>query len=96
MEPIPLSRPEGGAERDIVFAREHKCPQGNALRRVLPEPDLLVFPVGLVGWEMPFDVPFVVEAPEPCSACGGYIAAWFRWTGPKVLYTKQLWEPGDD
>ena len=94
---IALSKPEGGAEREVVFAREHRCPQGNALRNSIPEVDLLVWPVGISGWEIPNEVPFDVTAPEPCGACGAVVACWFIWKGPQVIEMEsRLWTPGED
>ena len=94
---IALSKPEGGAERDVVFARNHNCPQGQALRPSIDEVDLLVWPVGLVGWEMPNNIPFDVQAPEPCGACGAYVRCWFEWRGPQVVEMEsRLWTPGED
>ena len=93
--PIALSKPEGGAERETVFVREHRCPQGDALRNSIDQVDLLFFPVGLAGWELPSDIPFVVETTEPCSACGAYVAAWFEWKSPMVV-SSPLWKPGDE
>lgn len=93
---IEIRRPEGGAEREVMFLVHHKCAQSKALGAVLNDEniDLLQFPVGLVGWEMPLDVPFSVTSTNPCDACGADIGAWFVWRGSRIISIGgDLWQP---
>ena len=85
-----IPRPEGGNEHSVVWNRRHNCRDAAAFRSALEDPDidLLQFSVGLVGFEMPLGIPFVVTASAPCRVCGGSPSAFFEWSGPKI------WVPG--
>lgn len=76
-----LTRPEGGAERDVVYFARHMCKMGLYLNRVdgRDDHDLLIYPIGLVGWEMPLGVPFEVWPAQPCEACGGEEVLVVQW-----------------
>lgn len=94
--PIRIPRPEGGEERDVCFYRSHNCRSAKDFRAALenPDVDLLQFNIGAFGVGMPLDVPFVVRATEPCQVCGADIAAWFVWSGARVIAPKsRLWTP---
>jgi hypothetical protein len=82
---IRLPRPEAGAERDVIWSVHHNCLMGKALRADMGEDiDELIFPVGLVGYEMPLGTPFKVDAADECRACGKYLAIIAEWIGPKL------------
>lgn len=66
-----------------MFMVRHKCANGQALAAYLDDPDLLHFPVGTWGREMPSNTPFVVQSAEPCPACGKTVQTWFQWAGQK-------------
>ena len=92
---IYLRRPEGGAEAHAVYRTHHRCPQGNALSSTLGnEADLLVFPVGPFGFEMPYDEPFLCVS-FPCEACGRELTAGFVWTRGNQNNFGTLWVPED-
>lgn len=92
---IYLRRPEGGAEAHAVYVTHHRCPQGNALQAsVGPDSDLIVFPVGPFGFEMPYDEPFLCVA-NPCPACGRELTAGFVWTRGHHNTFGTLWIPED-
>jgi hypothetical protein len=76
-----LPRPEGGNEHGVVFYRHHGCASAKMMRSALEEPDvdMLQFSVGLVGYEMPMGVPFIVTSSNPCMVCGAQPSAWFEW-----------------
>lgn len=76
----------------MYFARPHKCPQGNALRKELGDVDHLDFPVGHAGWGIPKDTPFDVTSVDKCHACGKYVRAWFVWGGATTPGPR-LWTP---
>lgn len=85
---IRLPRPEAGAERDVLWVTNHGCPQGKALRSSMGESvDEVHFPIGLIGWEMPLNVPFEVPASHECGACGAWLRILAEWGGPR------LWTP---
>lgn len=90
--PIRIAQPEGGAERGVTFARRHKCEQGKALISSQPDCDTIVFPVGLYGFDIPRDIPFIVHAHSPCKACGATLTAWFVW-GAAAFEHKGIWTP---
>ncbi len=80
--------PEGGAEREVWFDAHHNCSQGIALRPDLGEDvDLLEFPVGHSGMEVPGNTAFVVASLGECRACGAQVQKWFEWAAP------QIWTP---
>lgn len=76
-----IPRPEGGAERDVVFYRHHGCKNAKTLASAMEEPDIdmLQFAVGLAGWELPMGIPFTVTSSNPCMACGAQPTTWFEW-----------------
>jgi hypothetical protein len=55
--------------------------------------DLIVFPVGNVGYTMPKGVPFPVQAVNPCRACGADVGCWFVWQAGHSRVEGQLWTP---
>jgi hypothetical protein len=86
---VRLPRNEGGDDRDVLWSRHHGCKSALELRRALDDPDadLLLFPVGLAGYEMPSNVPFQVMAAHACKVCGSLTAIWAEWAAP------QIWTP---
>lgn len=76
-----IPRPEGGNEHSVVFHRHHGCQNAKVFRSMMEDPDidLLQFAVGLVGYEMPMGVPFMVTASNFCSVCGAQPSTWFEW-----------------
>lgn len=93
---VKLPRNEGGDDRDILWSRHHNCKEAETMRAALgdPDADLILFPVGLAGYEMPSGVPFQVMAGHACRVCGAMLAMWVEWLAPKV-FTPALWTPGD-
>lgn len=79
-------RPEGGDERGELMFRYHRCKEAPKMAELRGDPDidLLCFPVGLAGWEMPSGVAFEVPAASACGACGRYFRIWCVWTSPKI------------
>lgn len=80
---ITVPRPDEQVEASWMV--RHKCPQGNALLDYLDEPDLLLFPIGTYGADMPSNVPFEVRSQEPCAACGKRLRIWAQWAGPRIF-----------
>lgn len=73
-----LDRPD--EQQSVSMEIPHGCGPGELLRPYLgEEADLLYFPVGTFGADLPGDAPFAVETAEPCPACGKYVRAWFQW-----------------
>lgn len=67
------------------------------MRRALDDPDadLILFPVGLAGWEMPSNVPFEVMSAHACRVCGAMLKMWAMWDAPLIIPTgSALWTPG--
>lgn len=83
---IKLKRPEGGAEHGVTFWRNHDCSAASVYRQEegFENIDLVLFPVGIVGYEMPAGVPFEVQTIAPCEACNTYLKQMFMWTSSKV------------
>lgn len=83
---IKLKRPEGGAEHEVQFWTNHNCSAASVYRQEegFDNVDLVLFPVGMAGFEMPAGVPFDVETIAPCEACNTYLRQTFMWTSPKV------------
>lgn len=91
---IELRMPEGGAEHPLVYETHHRCAPANALAREMGEDiDLLVFPVGNVGYGMPLNTVFPVTALEECQACGVLLTAQFVWRRGHVAHNGTLWTP---
>ena len=84
---IGLPMPEAGAEREVIFSRNHGCKNAPAFRRAMNDScvDELVFTVGTYGEGMPSEVPFVVTSLAPCNVCGAYVSAWFEWKSPGIV-----------
>ena len=96
---ITLRRPEGGAEHAVIYEMHHRCSVANAL--VLTEVgtedmDLLIFPVGNVGYGMPFGIPFGVQALDACSACGANVGVYFAWQQGHSSHPGSVWTPDDN
>lgn len=89
MSLIRLRMPEGGAEHEEVWVRDHGCEAARVMKRELGEAaaecDFLLFPVGLAGWEIPQGIPFTCTAIEECGACGRLLTAHFCWDSAKHL-----------
>lgn len=79
-----LPMPEGGAEKNVYMFINHGCPQSKGLDE---NADLVLFPVGYYGMEIPSGVAFEVETTEPCPACGKLLRSMFEWVAPR------LWTP---
>lgn len=77
-----LPRPD--EQQEARFSVRHKCAAGQALNPFLDEADLLEFPVGVYGADMPSNTPFVVVSAEECPACGKWVQAWFSWAAPRI------------
>lgn len=95
---INIKRPGDGTEHGVVWYRHHGCKNAKEFRSMMEnrDIDILQFPVGLIGFEMPLNVPFVVEASNACPVCGATVRAWFKWTGGMVMDlhpTSSLWTP---
>lgn len=94
---IAIRMPEGGAEHGVIWQTHHRCSQANALVRnegFGEDVDLIVFAVGIVGYGMPLDEPFIVTAQNACQACGRTLSAGFVWTrGSSRLNGGELWLP---
>lgn len=84
---ITLRRPEGGAEHEVTFWTNHNCAAARVyeLEDEFENVDLVLFPVGVAGYEMPSGVPFEVVTIAPCGACGTHLRQMFMWSGPKVF-----------
>lgn len=72
-----VDRPD--EQQDVSMEIPHGCPIGLALYNHIPDVDMLFFPVGTWGADMPSGTPFIVQSSEPCGACGKVIRAWFQW-----------------
>lgn len=83
---IKLKRPEGGAEHGVTFWTNHRCTAASVYEQEegFENIDLVLFPVGIAGFEMPAGVPFDVETIAPCEACNTILRQRFMWTSPKV------------
>lgn len=93
---IPLKMPEGGAEIDVIYELHHRCGPANALIRTevgTEDMDLLIFPVGNVGYGMPLDIPFGVQALDSCQACGADVGCYFVWQPGHAAHPGSLWTP---
>ncbi len=78
-ELIELDQPEQGEEHGLLWFAAHGCKEADALRSIDREIDMMLFPVGLVGYTMPQGVMFAVPSSEPCAACGKYDTRYFVW-----------------
>lgn len=84
---VELPRPEGGAERDVLWSRRHNCTDAQVKRALGEDPDdELVFPVGLAGYEMPAGVAFEVKAANACGACGKLLRMWATWKQSLLVF----------
>lgn len=91
---IELRMPEGGAEHETVYETHHRCAPANALAREMGDDiDLIVFPVGNVGYGMPLNTAFAVQALGECDACGRLLTAMFVWRRGHVSHAGSLWTP---
>lgn len=93
---ISLRMPEAGAEHEVIYELHHRCSVANALIRTevgTEDMDLLVFPVGNVGYGMPRGVPFGVEALDPCASCGQNVGVYFVWQAGHSSHPGQIWTP---
>lgn len=92
---ISLGRPADGEEHGVVFLRNHNCRDAAMFRSALEDRDvdLLIWPVGLIGYQMPLDTPFAVECGNECKVCGSRPWCWFQWHGPKVITVEGLVVP---
>lgn len=89
-EPITLPRPEGGAEHGVTWWARHGCAAARLYREGqdvedFEEIDRVLFPVGLVGYEMPAGVPFEVVSTNPCDACNTYLRSMFMWKNAALI-----------
>lgn len=89
---VRLQRSEGGDDRGVLWGRHHNCRDAAAMRRALNDPDvdLIMFPVGLAGFEMPSEVPFEVKSGHACRVCGALTRIWATWSAPQTF---ALWTP---
>lgn len=84
---ITLKRPEGGAEHGVTFWTHHGCSAASVYKTEdgFDNVDQVLFPVGVVGYEMPAGVPFEVVTIAPCEACNTYLRQTFMWSSSKVF-----------
>lgn len=83
---VRIGRPEDEQEAHLVYVlRRHECKNAPEMRVALndPDADMLLFPIGLVGWNTPIGVPFQVPASSTCGVCGKHLTIWAEWTGSK-------------
>ena len=92
---VELRQPEGGAEHQIIWSIHHHCPPANALVRELNDndADLLVYPVGNVGYNMPVNTVFAVDPLGPCAACGREPRCQFVFRKGHVSHAGSIWTP---
>lgn len=93
---IALRQPEGGAEHEVVYTLHHRCSVANSLissKVVDEDADLLIFPVGNVGYGMPKGIPFGVQATDPCPSCGRDVGVYFVWQAGATEHPGEIWTP---
>jgi hypothetical protein len=73
----------------VAWWAHHACKNAPAMREALgdPDADLLRFPVGIWGMDLPSNVVFEVGAEQPCDVCGVHCRIWCEWVGA------QIWVP---
>lgn len=85
---VRIGRPEDEQEAHLVYVlRRHECKDAFVMRAALEDPDLdmLLFPIGLVGWNIPIGIPFEVPSSSECGVCGKHLRIWAEWTGSKLF-----------
>lgn len=83
---VYLPRPEAGGEFRTSFDVHHNCPLAPTLRKEMDDEDidLIRFPVGLAGYEMPLNIPWECMASHECQVCGAWLRLLVTWTGPRL------------
>lgn len=93
---IALKEPEGGYEHEVVYLIHHRCPEAALLARqgvLEDDTDLIVLPVGNIGFGMPKGIPFAVQSVDPCGACGRDVGCWFVWQAGSTDHPGEIWTP---